>query len=87
MFLFIEGARSYEQLTNSKQAEAGGRAFSQFQKMVADLPGDPLYPIIPGFHNTEMRINNFKERVMEDPVGRGKGVVEEVIFLMQRAEE
>lgn len=87
MFLFIEGARSYDQLTNSKQAEAGGRAFGQFQKMVADLPGDPLYPIIPGFHNTEMRINNFKERVIEDPVGRGKEVVEEVTFLMQRAEE
>jgi hypothetical protein len=27
MFLFIEGAHSYDQLTNIKQAEAGGRAF------------------------------------------------------------
>lgn len=87
MFLFIEGARSYDQLTNSRQAEAGGRAFGQFQKMVADLPGEPLYPIIPGFHNTEMRINNFIERVKEDPVGRKKEVEPEVAFLLDRAEE
>ena len=87
MFLFIEGARSYDQLTNAKQAEAGGRAFGQFQKMVSDLPGEPLYPIIPGFHNTEMRINNFKERVEKDPVGRLKEVKEEVDFLMERSEE
>ncbi|WP_010664891.1 phosphotransferase enzyme family protein [Marinilabilia salmonicolor] len=87
MFLFIEGARSYDQLTNTKQANAGGRAFGQFQRMVSDLPGDPLYPIIPGFHNTEMRINNFKERVEKDPVGRLKEVKEEVDFLMERSEE
>jgi Ser/Thr protein kinase RdoA (MazF antagonist) len=87
MFLFIEGARSYDQLTNAKQAEAGGRAFGQFQKMVSDLPGEPLYPIIPGFHNTEMRINNFKKRVEKDPVGRLKEVKEEVDFLMERSEE
>lgn len=87
MFLFIEGARSYDQLTNRKQAEAGGRAFGQFQKMVADLPGEPLYPIIPGFHNTEMRINHFNERVKENPVGRIKEVEPEVAFLLERAQE
>lgn len=87
MFLFIEDARSYDQLTNRKQAEAGGRAFGQFQKLVSDLPGDPLYPVIPGFHDTEMRINNFKKRVNEDPVGRLKEVGEEVDFLMERSEE
>lgn len=87
MFLFIEGARSYDQLSNRQQAIAGGKAFGQFQKMVSDLPGDPLYPVIPGFHNTEMRINNFIERVKADPAGRLKEVAPEVDFLMERADE
>jgi hypothetical protein len=87
MFLFIEGAHSYDQLTNVKQAEAGGRAFGQFQKLVSDLPGDPLYPVIPGFHDTEMRIKNFKERVNENPVGRLEEVQQDVNFLLERSDE
>jgi len=87
MFLFIEGARTYNQLTNSRQAHMGGKAFGQFQRLVSDLPGEPLYPVIEGFHNTEMRINTFKERVKEDPAGRIKDVQPEVDFLMERSEE
>ena len=87
MFLFIENARSYDQLTNTKQAYVGGKAFGEFQRLLSDLPGEPLAPTIPGFHNTEMRINNFIERVKSDPVGRLKEVQTEVDFLMERAEE
>ena len=87
MFLFIEGARSYNQLSNENQAFTGGKAFGQFQKMLSDLPGEPLYPVLPDFHNTEMRIENFKKRVAADPVGRLKEVQEEVDFLMERSEE
>jgi len=87
MFLFIEGARSYNQLSNEKQAFTGGKAFGQFQKMLADLPGEPLYPVLPDFHNTEMRINNFIKKVEADPAGRLKEVREEVDFLMARSEE
>jgi thiamine kinase-like enzyme len=87
MFLFIENARSYNQLSDEAQAFQGGKAFGQFQKMMADLPGEPLYPVLPDFHNTEMRILNFIERVKADPVGRLKEVKEEVDFLMERSEE
>ena len=87
MFIFIEGAKSYNQLSNDKQAFTGGKAFGEFQKMLADLPGEPLYPVLPDFHNTEMRINNFIERVKADPVGRLKEVQEEVDFLMERSDE
>ncbi|WP_010662655.1 phosphotransferase enzyme family protein [Marinilabilia salmonicolor] len=87
MFLFIEEAHSYDQLASVKQAEAGGRAFGQFQKLVSDLPGEPLYPVIPGFHDTEMRIKNFKERVKENPVGRLEDVQQDVDFLLERSDE
>ncbi|MGQ1889225.1 phosphotransferase enzyme family protein [Thermophagus sp. OGC60D27] len=86
MFLFIEESHSYDHLASPQQAEAGGRAFGQFQKWVSDLPGEPLFPVIPGFHDTEMRINNFMSRVEKDPIGRLKEVKEEVDFLLQRSE-
>lgn len=87
MFLFIEGARSYDQLTNKDQALKGGRAFGQFQRMVSDLPGEPLYPVIEGFHNTEMRIDNFIKRIEADPVNRLKEVGPETEYLLERAGE
>ncbi|WP_430809381.1 MULTISPECIES: phosphotransferase enzyme family protein [unclassified Carboxylicivirga] len=87
MFLFIENARSYNQLSNANQAYVGGKAFGQFQSRLSDLGGEPLYPVLPDFHNTEMRILNFIERVKQDPVGRLKEVQEEVDFLMARSEE
>ncbi len=87
VFLFIENARSYNQLSNANQAYVGGKAFGQFQSRLADLPGEPLYPVLPDFHNTEMRILNFIERVKQDPVGRLKEVQTEVNFLMERSEE
>ncbi|WP_439184717.1 phosphotransferase enzyme family protein [Carboxylicivirga taeanensis] len=87
VFLFIENARSYNKLSNAKQAYVGGKAFGQFQSRLADLPGEPLYPVLPDFHNTEMRILNFIERVKQNPVGRLKEVQAEVDFLMARSEE
>jgi Ser/Thr protein kinase RdoA (MazF antagonist) len=87
MFLFIENTRSYNQLSNSNQAFVGGKAFGQFQSRLADLSGGPLYPVLPDFHNTEMRILNFIERVKQNPVDRLKEVQEEVDFLMARSEE
>ncbi len=87
IFLFIENARSYNQLSNANQAYVGGKAFGQFQSRLSDLAGEPLYPVLPDFHNTEMRIMNFIERVKLNPVGRLKEVQAEVDFLMERSEE
>jgi len=87
MFLFIEDARSYDQLTNKKHALTGGRAFGHFQRMVSDLPGEPLYPVIEGFHNTETRIDNFIQRIKADPVNRLKEVTSETDYLLERAGE
>jgi len=87
VFLFIDNTRSYDKLENGNQAFQGGKAFGQFQKMLSDLPGEPLYPVLPDFHNTEMRILNFIERVKANPVNRLAEVQEEVDFLMERSEE
>jgi Ser/Thr protein kinase RdoA (MazF antagonist) len=87
VFTLIEGSKTIELLENSSQAEATGQAFGEFQKMLSDLPQPPLFEILPGFHNTAMRIDNFKETVAKDPEGRLAEVQEEVDFLMQFEDE
>ncbi len=87
VFLFIGNTRSYDKLENGNQAFQGGKAFGQFQKMLSDLPGEPLYPVLPDFHNTEMRILNFIERVKANPVNRLAEVQTEVDYLLERSEE
>lgn len=87
VFTLIEGSKTIEILENDTQAESTGEAFGDFQKMLADLPHPALYEILPGFHNTAMRIDNFKETVAKDTEGRLAEVQEEVDFLMQFEDE
>ncbi len=87
VFTLIKGSKTIELLENEKQAEVTGEAFGDFQKMLADLPEPPLFEVLPGFHNTAMRIDNFKVRVLENPEGRLAEVQEEVDFLMQFEDE
>ncbi len=87
VFLLIKGSKTIDVLENELQAEAAGRAFGEFQDMLSDLPEPPLFEILPGFHNTAIRIDNFKKRVAEDPLGRLEEVKEEVDFLLQFEDE
>ncbi|MEN8193429.1 MAG: aminoglycoside phosphotransferase family protein [Bacteroidota bacterium] len=87
VFTLINNSKTIEVLENSEQAEAAGRAFGNFQGMLSDLPNPELYEILPGFHNTAMRIDNFKERVKEDPFGRFDEVKEDVDFLLKYEDE
>ena len=87
IFTLIKGSKTIEVLENEEQAEATGEAFANFQKMLSDLPKPDLFEILPGFHNTAMRIDNFKARVEENPEGRLAEVQEEVDFLMQFEDE
>ena len=51
---------------NSRHA---GEAFGEFQSLLADLP-TPLVETIPNFHNLEFRLQQLREVVAKDPVGR-----------------
>ena len=66
---FINDSKSYDTI-NPELAHRAGLAFGDFQKMLADLPGDPLFETIPNFHNMEFRLEEFKEAVGNDKAGR-----------------
>lgn len=82
----IPGARSYEKVT-SELAYSTGRAFGDFQGMLADLPGEPLGATIPDFHNMEFRLRQLDDAIHEDKAGRVAAMRPVIDEILARAEE
>lgn len=83
---FIKDSKSYD-VINPDLAYRAGMAFGDFQKMLADLPGEPLFETIPDFHNMEARLGTFREAVKTNKAGRLDEVAGLVKAIEDRAEE
>ncbi len=86
LMIFIEDSKSYDEI-NPELAHRAGLAFGDFQKMLADLPGEPLHETIPNFHNMEFRLEEFRNAVGLDRVGRTFEVSELIKEIEARADE
>ena len=85
VFLFIEGARTYESAESPQHIYQAARAFGNFQRQLADFPAGLLHETIPFFHDTPRRFRAFQEAVQSDPRQRVATVRAEIRFLEQRA--
>lgn len=83
--LFIPRSKSYEEVTPELAYEAG-KAFGDFQSMLADLPENALGETIPNFHNMEFRLEQFREAVKANSAGRLDKVSDLVNEIERRAE-
>lgn len=68
IMVFIPGAIT-KQAVNPESSRAAGKAFGNFQAMLADIPVQ-LGETIKDFHNMEFRLQQLREVVAADPVGR-----------------
>lgn len=68
IMVFIPDAHTLEAVTPETSYNAG-KAFGNFQAMLVDIP-DKLEESIPDFHNMEFRMQQLREAVAADPVGR-----------------
>ena len=68
MMVFIPDALTYETV-NPEYSYYAGKAFGEFQAMLADIPHQ-LGETIPDFHNMELRARQLDEAVKADAVGR-----------------
>lgn len=74
---FIEGARSHDEITSDRQAREAARAFGEFQKLAADLPGERLHETVPDFHHTPKRLAALQAAVEQgDPERRALAAAE-----------
>lgn len=84
-YLFIEGAATYDAVTEPRMAYEAARAFGQFQQMLTDLPGPRLHETIPDFHNTPARLRRLQEAATADKCGRLAEAGPEWDFIRARA--
>jgi len=86
MMILIPDSETFEAVT-PEYAYHAGKAFGNFQFMLADLTGEPLGETIPNFHNMEFRLMQFREAVSSNAVGRLSEVSDLVDEIEQRADE
>jgi len=84
-YLFIERALTHDKIESAAQARTAARAFGEFQRLLADLPGGRLNETIPAFHDTPRRYAGFETAVMADPDGRAESCAAEIQFARSRS--
>jgi Ser/Thr protein kinase RdoA (MazF antagonist) len=87
LYIFVEGTIAYDVVDSEAVAREGGKAFGDFQRLLSDLPGEPLFETIPDFHNMEKRLDAFSETARIDRVHRLSSVHDEVMFVENRTED
>ena len=86
MYRFIDDAICLESPESCEDFYECGVAFGKFQCDLTDFPAEELYEVLPDFHNTVKRYENFLKAVKEDKVGRAEKVKEEIAFFTERAD-
>lgn len=84
MFVLLDDTRSYDIVESPKQAREGGRAFGQFQRMLADLDVELIHEVLPDFHHIGSRLAQLDRAVAADSAGRVRLVQPELAFINTR---
>jgi len=84
IFVFLTGTRSYDVVQTPDQAREGGRAFGEFQRLLADLDPRLIREVLPAFHHIGRRLENLSRAVDEDPIQRVSSVGAELDFIRLR---
>ena len=80
---FVPNTVTFNSCEDLDKLRSAGKAFGNFQTMLADFDASSLYETIPNFHNTRSRIAVLMRHVNEDPCGR----VDEVEAEIQKIKE
>ncbi len=85
VYLFIEGARTYDSLESLEQAYQVALMFGRFLALLEDFPGPPLHETIPDFHNGPKRLKDFREALASDTHNHAYSAKTDIDFLLERA--
>lgn len=86
-FPFVEGTVCYQSAETPELFAASGRAFGRFQRLLRDYPAHTLHETIPRFHDTENRLQNLKNAVAADPLGRAEDCRADIEFMLAREKD
>lgn len=83
---FIPDSMSLSELS-CESARYAGEAFGQFEEMLSDIPEGVLGDTIVDFHSMSFRLQQLREAISADPVGRAVKVKDLVAELEKRSED
>mgnify|MGYP003298860393 CR=1 FL=1 len=61
VYVFIERTIAYQTVSKPKDFYYSAVAFGNFNNLLAEFDASNLYEILPNFHNTVVRYENFKK--------------------------
>ena len=81
MYVFIENATTYQTVRDPKDFYESAVAFGNFAALLADFDASQLYEVLPDFHDTKVRYQNFLSAVEKDACGRRRLVEREIAWV------
>lgn len=81
---YIDDSVCIELPDNTKDFYQCAVVFGKFQRYLDGFPACDLYEVIPDFHNTPKRYNDFLKAVNDNICGRASSVSEEISFIKSR---
>ena len=84
VYVFIERAIAHMNVERKGQFYQSAVAFGTFAMYLADFDASTLYEVLPDFHNTAKRFENFMHSVSADKFGRKHSVINEINFVLAR---
>ena len=81
MYVFIENATTYQTVRDPKDFYESAVAFGNFAALLADFDASQLYEVLPDFHDTKVRYQNFLSAVEKDVCGRRRLVEREIAWV------
>ena len=84
VFIFIENTVAYQTVTKPKDFYYSAIAFGSFSNLLAEFDASKLYEILPNFHNTKVRYQNFLAALEKDEFDRAKDCQQEIEFIKAR---
>ena len=82
VYVFIENATTYQIVRDPRDFYESAVAFGNFANLLADFDASQLYEVLPDFHNTKVRFDNFMKAVAADAKGRRAEVQSEIDWVI-----
>lgn len=83
-YVFLTGARTYDEVRDGRMAREAARAFGTFQNLLMDLPAPPLHETIPFFHHTPTRFGHLEQAIRADAKNRAATCSPDIEFALAR---
>lgn len=84
VYVFIENAKGYDVVEKPEHFYESAVAFGKFAMLLDRFDSSKLFGVLPDFHNTVKRFDNFKKSLEADKFNRAKDVKKEIEFALNR---